>query len=154
MALADWGFISEIVSALTVVATLVYLAKEVKHASDVSKVASYHQAIDQIVQAATAPDFAELMVKTERGEALTEIEERRAFALAVCVLYGHEILLHLQQTGQVDERLWRNIFENDLTFLESTMIASVLRERGGRISCDLRAAIERRRAERDSRNEA
>ncbi|MFT4562410.1 MAG: hypothetical protein ACI9BW_002154 [Gammaproteobacteria bacterium] len=137
MTIQDWGSIGEIVGAIAVLATLIYLAKQVKHGTDVSKIASYHQAIDQIVQAAMDPDFSKLIAKCASGEKLTSEEEARAGALSSCFIYGHEILLHLYAKGQVDEKLWLNIIENNQYLLENEMIFPVLEQRPGPISQDL-----------------
>ena len=73
--LVNWeavGAIAESIGAAAVLLTLVYLARQIKHNSEVTKVASYHQAIDQIVQAGVDPDFSLLRAKFELGEPLTK----------------------------------------------------------------------------------
>ena len=142
MSIQDWGAIGEIVGAIAVLLTLLYLARQIKHSSDVAKVASYHQAIDQIVRSAEAPDFSILATKIERGESLTPEEQTRSNLLATIFIYGHEILLHLLDQGQVDERLWENLISNNMVYLKSDMMLPVLRERPGPISHELLKLVE------------
>jgi hypothetical protein len=142
MTIQDWGAIGEIVGAIAVLATLVYLAKQIRHSTDVSKVTIYHEAIEQIVHAGLEPDFALLAVKSERGEALSPEEQMRSFSLATAFIYGHEILLHLFRKGQVDEQLWENILANNMTYLKSDMVLPVLKSRPGNLSKELLTLIE------------
>lgn len=142
MTIQDWGAIGEIVGAVAVLLTLLYLAKQIKHSSDVAKVTSYHQAIDQIVRSGEDPDFSILATKIARGESLTPEEQTRSNVLATIFIYGHEILLHLRNRGQVDEKLWQNVISNNMVYLKSDMILPVLRERPGPISHELRELVE------------
>ena len=142
MTIQDWGAIGEIVGAIAVLITLVYLAKQIRHSTDVSKVTVYHEAIEQIVHAGLEPDFASLAVKSESGEALSPEEQMRSFSLATAFIYGHEILLHLFRQGQVDEQLWENIFANNMTYLKSDMVLPVLKARPGNLSKELLTLIE------------
>lgn len=137
------GAIGEIVGALAVLFTLVYLAKQIRHSTDVSKVTVYHEAIAQIVQAGVEPDFASLVVKSQSGEALSAEEQMRAFTLATAFIFGHEILLHLYRQGQVDEQLWKNIITNNMVFLKGDMILPVLESRPGALSRELLKLIEK-----------
>ncbi len=142
MSIQDWGAIGEVVGAIAVLLTLLYLAKQIKHSIDVAKVTSYHQAIDQIVRSGEAPDFSILATKIERGESLTPEEQTRSNVLATIFIYGHEILLHLFSQNQVDERLWENVISNNMVYLKSDMMLPVLRERPGPISHELLKLVE------------
>jgi hypothetical protein len=143
MTIQDWGAIGEIVGAVAVLATLIYLAREVRHSANVAQVTSYHQAIDQIVQSAMEPDFAILTVKLNAGEELTQAEQIRAQVLSDCFLYSHEILLHLNASNQVDKILWANIMSNNMPYLQSPMMLPRLRSRTGDISKKLLDLVEK-----------
>ncbi len=140
----DLGAIGEFVGAFAVVVTLIYLAKQVKHSSEVAKVASYHQGIGQIVQSAMEPDFSLLRAKMERGEPLSPAETTRSNTLTSAFIFGHEILLHLYRQRQVDERLWENIIANNMEYLTSEMMLPELRARPGPLSQDLCKLVEER----------
>ncbi len=136
------GAIGEIVGAFAVLATLIYLAKQIRHSTDVSKVTVYHEAIAQIVQSGLEPDFSSLVVKSQGGEALSPEEQQRSFTLATAFIFGHEILFHLFRQGQVDKQLWDNIIANNMVFLKSDMILPVLKSRPGALSRELLTLIE------------
>ena len=141
MSIEGLGALGEIVSALAVLASLVYLAKQIKHSSEVAKVTSYHEGIAQIVQAGLDPDFTRLINKTSLGEGMSEEESLRGGALASAFIFGHEILFHLYRKGQVDEALWDNIIKNNLQWFSNGMIRPVLEGREGNLTKDLREHI-------------
>jgi hypothetical protein len=131
------GAIGEIVAAFAVLITLVYLVKQIRHSTDVSKVTVYHEAIAQIVQSGLEPDFSSLAVRSQSGEALSPEEQMRADTLARAFIFGHEILLHLFRQGHVDEQLWENIIANNMAYLKGDMILPVLESRPGALSREL-----------------
>ena len=142
MGIQEWGAIGEIVGAIGVLITLVYLARQVRHSSEVAKVASYHQGIGQIIESAMAPDFSILAAKIESGEPLSPEEQMRAATLSSAFIFGHEILLHLYRQHQVDEVLWNNIISNNLGYLTSKMMLPVLQARPGVLSKELSRLVE------------
>ena len=142
MGIQDWGAIGEVVGAIAVLVTLIYLAKQIKHSSEVSKVASYHQGIGQVVQSTMEPDFSILATKIEHGEPLSPDEQMRSNTLTSAFIYGHEILLHLYRQRQVDERLWENMIANNIEYLTSEMMLPVLQARPGPLSQDLCKLVE------------
>jgi hypothetical protein len=135
------GAIGEIVGAFAVLMTLVYLAKQIRHSTDVSKVTVYHAAIAQIVQAGMEPDFSTLAAKIEMGEELSPEEQHRSYTLSTAFIFGHEILLHLFRQGHVDVKLWENILANNMTFLKGPMIWPALESRPGVLSRELLKVI-------------
>jgi hypothetical protein len=138
------GAIGEIVGAIAVVLTLIYLSRQIKHSSDVSKVSSYHEAITQIVEAAKDPDFHRFQHKFAIQEPLNPEEQVKSDLLATLFIYSHEILLHLYEQGQVDEVLWENIMDNNMGYLTGDMMLPVLKARTGRLSRNLTEIIEGR----------
>ncbi len=140
----NWDAIGAILGAIAVVLTLFYLSRQIRHSSNVSKVSSYHQAIEQIVEAVKDPEFVRLQYKITIDESLEPEEQVKADLLATLFIYSHEILLHLRQTNQVDERLWNNIMDNNMSYLVGDMMLPVLRQRPGEISQDLLAIVEGR----------
>ncbi len=144
MDIMELGAIGELVGGVAVIATLIYLAMQVKQSSQASKIASYHQGIAQIVESALDPDFATLLAKhTEDSEGLTNQEELRLTVLTHALLFGHEIIYGMYQRGQVDDIEWQNLFENNFWLLLSHPFAVELaRSRPGVLSRRLFALIE------------
>ncbi len=83
------GSIGEILGALAVLVSLIYLAKQIKHSTDVSKVTTYHDGIGQILQSGLNPEFARLAVKIESGENLDPFEKNYSANLATAFIFGH-----------------------------------------------------------------
>jgi hypothetical protein len=144
MGIQDWGAVGEVVGAIGVLVTLIYLARQIRHSSQVAKIESYHQGIGQIVQSAMAPDFSTLSAKIENGQPLSPEEQMRSNTLASAFIFGHEILLHLYRQRQVDEILWDNIISNNLGYLTSKMMLPVLQARPGVLSRALCELVETR----------
>ena len=138
------GAVGEVAGAVAVVLTLFYLSRQIRHSTDVSKVSSYHEAISQMIESAKDPDFVRIQYKFSINEPLTPEEAIKADVLATLFIYSHEILLHLYQTGQVDETLWDNIMANNQRYLVSDMMLPVLRARSGRLGRDLLTIVEER----------
>ena len=138
------GAVGEIVGAMAVVLTLIYLSRQIRHSSDVSKVSSYHEAIAQIVESAKDPDFHRFQYKFSVKEPLDPEEQVKSDILATLFIYSHEILLHLYNKGQVDEVLWKNIMDNNMGFLTGDMMLPVLKARTGTLSRNLLEIIEGR----------
>ena len=136
------GAVGEVAGAIAVVLTLVYLSRQIRHSTNVSKVSSYHEAVGQIVESAKDPDFSRLQYKFSIDEPLSPEEEVKANVLATLFIYGHEILLRLYQQDQVDKILWDNIMDNNLSYLVGDMMLPVLRARPGRLSRDLLLIVE------------
>lgn len=136
------GAIGEIVAAFAVLVTLVYLAKQIRHSTEVSKVTVYHEGIAQIVQSGLEPDFSSLVIKSQSGEALSPEEQMRSDILATAFIFGHEILFHLFRQDLVDAELWENIIANNMGYLKSDMIFPVLKLRPGALSQELLKLIE------------
>ncbi len=65
------GNYGELIGAIAVLITLIYLAKQIQHSTEVSKVTSYHEAVGQIVQSGLDPDFAALIIKSQSDVSLS-----------------------------------------------------------------------------------
>jgi len=138
------GAIGEVAGAIAVVLTLLFLSRQIRHSTDVSKVSSYHEAVTQLVESAKDPDFARFQYKFSINEPLTPEEEVKANILATLFIYSHEILLHLYKQGQVDGTLWDNIMDNNFGYLSGDMMLPVLKARASTLSRDLLSIIEER----------
>ena len=114
MDIMELGAIGELVGGVAVIATLIYLAVQVRQSSQASKIASYHQGIAQIVESALDPDYAALLAKsTDKDEGLTGQQRLRLTVLTHALLFGHEIVYGMYERGQIDEVEWQNLFANN-----------------------------------------
>ena len=146
----DWeaiGAIGEVGGAIAVVVTLVYLARQIHHSTQATRIAAYHQATEQLwsvgVAVSTDPGLAEILAKTFAGgiDSLA-LPDRIRLEFAMASLYfGYESLLALHERGFIDAELWENVIENNIRLLRSPLGREYLESRHGSISRRLEALI-------------
>ena len=135
------GAVAEFLGALAVLATLIYLAIQIRQSGKVARTQSYHLAIEQLVSGALQPEFR-LLFKSGHEE-LTPEEEYQLTPPLICFIYAHEIMYYLWRKGQVDDELWENIFINNLDMLKLAPARRLLAQRSGPLSRDLEKLIEK-----------
>jgi hypothetical protein len=132
MTLQDWGSIGEVVGAVAVVVTLIYLAKQIRlntHAMEESRklalAQTYQMRADalqaMLVQAADSDHIGPLIIKlTERGypedvaalDTLTD-SERRRFRMWQIAQQTHWDNMHYQyQQGYLDREYYEDAFKD------------------------------------------
>ena len=141
------GAIGEVGGAIAVVVTLVYLARQIRHGAEATRIAAYHQAQEQLwsvgVAVATDPGLAEILASTLAGgiDSLAP-QDRVRFEMTFSSLYfGFESLLALHEKGHIDPELWQNWFDNNIHLLGSPGGCEYLASRRGSISRRLEALI-------------
>lgn len=67
MSIETFGALGEMIGALAVLVSLIYLAKQIKHSSEVAKISSYHEGIVQII-------FGGWLILADRMAATSEDE--------------------------------------------------------------------------------
>ena len=141
------GAIGEVGGAIAVVATLVYLARQIRQSTETARVAAYHQASQQISSASTAlstdPALAEIFATAVAG-GIDSLEppDRLRFEAAISAYYfGFESLLAHHEKGLIDPDLWRNTLDNDMQLMGSPLGREYLASRRGPISRRLEAVI-------------
>jgi len=155
--------IGEVVGALGVVASLGYLAiqirqntQQIRQSIEVGQVASYNQAQEQTWQAplAMAQDseaVRSLARFSEQGlDALTAEETVRVRLLLSPFFHGIDSLFKLYEKGLVDPENWENIVENQLDeWWSNPHMLAYIRSRPGPISKRFASYIEGRPAEQE-----
>ena len=132
MTLQDWGAIGEMVSAIAVVITLIYLAREIRlntHAMDEGRKLALAQTYqlrsdalqDMLVQAADSDHIGPIIIKLtafgypEDIKALGELtdEERRRFRMWQIAQQTHWDNMHYQyQQGYLDREYYEDAFKD------------------------------------------
>lgn len=146
----DWdaiGAIGEVAGAIAVVATLVYLARQIRHSAEATRIAAFHQAQEQLWSmaetVATDRDLANLVAGT-LGGGLDDLNPqdrvRLEFALTP-LFFGFEGLLALYEKGHIDPELWDNLFANNFHLISSKLGREYLATRRGPISRRLEARV-------------
>ncbi len=150
MSLEDGYFISQIVAAVAVIVSLLFVGYQVRQNSinlklntQAVQVSAYHQAIEQIKDAWFQPDLPDLLTRARAGnDALSEVERFRLSVLLSANLFGHEITMHLAEQGLIDLALWENMLENNRAFLREEASLMLLRGRPGGLSKQLLREID------------
>jgi hypothetical protein len=117
VSLEDLGNLGELVGAIGVIVTLIYLAVQIRHNTHTVRTSTFHEAIR---------DFADAIDQLGRDAELTRIwyaglrdldslatEERQRFATYLTsVLRRYENIVYQTQHGTLDERAWVGIREH------------------------------------------
>jgi len=149
----DWeaiAAVSEVFGAIAVVVTLIYLARQIHQSTVATRIASYHQAQEQIWSVAatvsTNKKLAEIFAQIYGGGiAQLSVPDRMQLEFALSSLYfGFENMLVLHEKGFIDTELWQNVIDNNARLLRSPLSQEYLASRRGGISRRLEAAVEER----------
>jgi len=156
------GAIAEVLSAVGVIASLAYLAVQIRQNTqqirqniEASRTTSFHQAQQHTwqlgLEMAKNPVLSRLVARHahEGLDAFTP-EERMQFEGAASSFYfGMDSLFQLYEKGRVDEESWDNTFENLLPWLANPHLRVFLHSRPGPISRRFIAYVEARLVERE-----
>ena len=134
------GAVGEVVGATGVIASLLYLAIQLKQSSAISRTESFHLAVDQLISGVLQPNFMVLLLKSEE-QTLTELEKNQLFPALNCFIYSHEIMYYQWKKGQIENDLWELAFLNNYHFLRLTIPMEIISKREGQISKELKALI-------------
>ncbi len=142
------GAIGEVGGAIAVVATLIYLARQIRESTQATRITAYHQATEQLWSVGVAvskdSELAEILARTFAGgiDSLA-LPDRMRLEFALGSLYfGYESLLALHERGFIDGKLWQNVIENNIRLLGSPLGREYLESRHGSISRRLEALID------------
>jgi len=143
------GAIAELGGAVAVVATLVYLARQIRHGAEATSITAYHQATEQLwavgIAVSNDSELAKILAKTFTGELDSlEFHERMRLEFVLGSYYfGMESMLALHERGHIDQELWQNTIENNFRLLGSPLGREVLASRRGPISRRLEEMIDK-----------
>ena len=119
MGIQELGSIGEFIAAIATIGTLFYLGYQIRESSKVSKGSSYHQAVEQtwhsVLTVINNPEMRDIVFRAEQGEELTDQELHHLQWLNVALVYGFENIFRLKEEGLVDEEVWQNLLQNELS---------------------------------------
>ncbi len=142
------GAIGEVGGAIAVVVTLVYLARQIHHSTQATRIAAYHQATEQLWSVGVAvskdSELAEILARTFAGgiDSLALPDRMRLEFVLSSLYFGFESLLALDERGFIDAELWQNVIENNIRILGSPLGREYLESRHGSISRRLEILID------------
>ncbi len=142
------GAIGEVGGAIAVVATLIYLARQIRESTQATRITAYHQATEQLWSVGVAvskdSELAEILARTFAGgiDSLALPDRLRLEFVLSSLYFGFESLVALDERGFIDAELWQNVIENNIRLLGSPLGREYLESRHGSISRRLEALID------------
>lgn len=138
--------IGEMLGALGVIASLVYLAMQVRASTSHSRRAaaqSVQTKIHTLLEAlATNPALADTYVRSSKGlAALSTSEAMQVSATYLALIRAYEELLHYHQSGVVDEWAWTSVRAMVRSTVSTAGFADWWAARGGWFSGDFQAHV-------------
>ena len=140
------GAIGELIGAAGVIATLLYLATQIRQSGENARTQSYHLAVDQLISGALQKEFWNLLLKSEEEE-LSPREYGELFPPLNCFIFSLEILYYLWRKGRVDDDMWHHAFLNNEAVLSMKVPQQILAERKGKLSSDFNSFLKTRSGE-------
>ena len=108
------GAIGEIIGALAVVLSLVYLAIQIRIQNVESREASMHVVAESFRESASIfgdPQLAEILAKTNGGSELTEVELIQLYVAGTQILRFWEEAHRLHLRERIDTELWEGMMK-------------------------------------------
>ncbi|MGK0223150.1 MAG: hypothetical protein ACI9ON_002393 [Limisphaerales bacterium] len=108
------GAVAELLGALGVIASLIYLAQQIRHNSKIVQGSTEQAVADsaqaRLLTAASSESLAEVMSKLRAGEfeTLTETQSRQAFYYRHAQFRGYENVFFQHRDGLAAGRTWDN----------------------------------------------
>jgi len=142
------GNLGDFLGGLAVIASLLYLAVQIRQNTRAVRSSSYHQAAEQTwnycLAVAGDASLAEILARREAGEALSPAEQIRATISDQALIFGFENMFRLHEEGLVDPDVWQNVIENSMVYFGNKDGRALLAGRPGPLSQRLLAEIEAR----------
>jgi len=120
------GNIGDLIGGVGVIATLIYLATQIRQNTNSHRMASIQQIIStsvSISMGASAGPIPAIFVKCEKHDRLTEEEFAQFLMLVWALLTNHWQIFHLYQKGMIE----KEVLDNFMSRLQGTMNMSVAR---------------------------
>ncbi|MGR8950543.1 MAG: hypothetical protein ACU84Q_21065 [Gammaproteobacteria bacterium] len=136
--------IGELLGGIGVIASLLYLAKQIRSGTRAAHSTAYEEAVRQIldgVHEILGDRWNELNARS--SDELNEVEQFQLEAPVAAFLFGSEALLHLKQQGHIDPRIMENVEKNFFPLLKTEFIYSALQKRPGPLSRDLLVEVDK-----------
>lgn len=128
MTIQDLGSIGELVAAMATVATLIYLAVQIRHNTQATRSSSFHAISDSMnhvnVAVAQTPELARIWVAGSADRASLSQEERHQYDLVLLSYF------HVFETVHYQARVGAG--EKDLVLTEERSLAALLATPGVR----------------------
>lgn len=109
--LNEWAHVAEIVSAIAVVVSLLYVGYQIKLNTQEIRAANRQQLVNRahtaVISWATSSELAGLIVKSRNGEPLSDVERVQLDYALRAVLYDVQEAFLLHREGRLSGGYWR-----------------------------------------------
>jgi hypothetical protein len=109
--LAEWASIAEVIGAVAVVVSLIYVGIQVRDNTEAVLAANRQQLIGRghtaITSIATSPELAAAYAKLARGDKLTPAEQMQYAYIVRAMLYDVQEAFLLYREERLDEEYWK-----------------------------------------------
>lgn len=119
--LSDWASIAEVVSAVAIVLSLLYVGYQIRENTIEVRATNRQQLITRAMDAtadSARPDISGLIVKASEGENLSAVERTQYGYVVRRVLYDVQEAYLLNLEGRLDEEYWDTRASIVLAYLE------------------------------------
>jgi hypothetical protein len=110
LSLSEWSSVAQIVSAVAVFTSLVYLGVQVEQNTAEMRSANRQQLVSRahsgVMMTATSPELATLFAKATSGTPLTAVEQTQYGYAVRAVLYDVQEAYLLHEEGRLDDGYW------------------------------------------------
>ena len=132
MSIQDWAAIGEIVSAIAVVVSVLYVGIQVRSNTREIRAANRQQLVNRahlgVMQVSTDAELASLFAKAAEGVTLTESEQMQYGYAVRAVLYDIQEAYLLYREGRLDHGYWKTRAASILAYLEQAPAHAIYRQ--------------------------
>ena len=129
--LSDWASIAEVVSAMAVVISLLYVGFQINQNTNEVRAANRQQLVSRshsaTLSTAASPELAGAVAKAGDGSTLTSLELSQYGYLVRSMLYDVQEAYLLYREGRLDEEYWNTRAAIALAFMAQTPARDVYR---------------------------
>lgn len=121
--LSDWASIAEVVSAVAIVLSLLYVGYQIRENTIEVRATNRQQLIARAMEAtknSAHPDISRVILKVSDGGALSALERMQYGYIVRTVLYDVQEAYLLNREGRLDEEYWGTRASIILAYLEPT----------------------------------
>jgi len=129
LTLADWANIGEIIGAIAVVISLVYVGVQIRENTEEMRAANRQQLIGRAHEAtagfALSPELSAVMAKVAAGDSLTSGEQVQYGYSIRSMLYDVQEALVLNREGRLDDAYWETRAAVARSYMSSPLARAV-----------------------------
>ena len=128
--LSDWASIAEVVSAIAIVLSLLYVGVQIRENTIEVRATNRQELITRAMSAtanSASPEISGVVTKAAEGTALTSVERTQFGYIVRTLLYDVQEAYLLHAEGRLDEAYWNTRASIVLAYLEPAVAREIYR---------------------------